>query len=76
MPSVFIQYGFTREDDAYTGLSHALRIFKKRARQFMVGDGTSIQPVSAFILRLVQVSAGQVDQATWTSRGIPEAKGW
>ncbi|KAK4181842.1 hypothetical protein QBC36DRAFT_174395 [Triangularia setosa] len=33
----------------------------KRARTFKLVDGTSIQPVSALIMRLVQTSAGKVD---------------
>ncbi|EAA32551.1 hypothetical protein GE21DRAFT_6680 [Neurospora crassa] len=34
----------------------------KRARTFKLVDGSSIQPVSALIMRLVQTSAGQVDE--------------
>ncbi|KAK0718262.1 sister chromatid cohesion C-terminus-domain-containing protein [Lasiosphaeria miniovina] len=35
----------------------------KRARTFKLVDGNSIQPVSALIMRLVQTSAGKVDDA-------------
>ncbi|KAK3391072.1 hypothetical protein B0H63DRAFT_520266 [Podospora didyma] len=35
----------------------------KRARTFKLVDGSSIQPVSALIMRLVQTSAGKVDGA-------------
>ncbi|KAK4193889.1 protein rad9 [Podospora australis] len=35
----------------------------KRARTFKLMDGTSIQPVSALIMRLVQTSAGKVDDS-------------
>ncbi|KAK0619825.1 putative SCC2 protein [Immersiella caudata] len=35
----------------------------KRARSFKLVDGTSIMPVSALIMRLVQTSAGKVDGA-------------
>ena len=34
----------------------------KRARTFKLVDGSSIQPVSALIMRLVQTSAGKVDE--------------
>jgi len=38
----------------------------KRARTFKLVDGTSIQPVSALIMRLVQTSAGNVDDKSPT----------
>ncbi|KAJ1331721.1 cohesin loading factor subunit SCC2 [Microdochium nivale] len=38
-----------------------LPVGKQRARQFKLSDGGSIQPVSALIMRLVQASAGKVD---------------
>lgn len=47
-------------DDILTSLEK-LPVTKQRARQFKLMDGTSIQPVSALIMRLVQASAGKVD---------------
>ncbi|GAB1318854.1 Sister chromatid cohesion protein 2 [Madurella fahalii] len=41
----------------------------KRARTFKLVDGSSIQPVSALIMRLVQTSAGKVDERKGKSRG-------
>ncbi|KXJ95258.1 sister chromatid cohesion protein Mis4 [Microdochium bolleyi] len=38
-----------------------LPVGKQRARQFKLSEGGSIQPVSALIMRLVQASAGKVD---------------
>ncbi|KAH8889649.1 hypothetical protein GQ53DRAFT_747861 [Thozetella sp. PMI_491] len=46
-------------DDILTSLEK-LPVTKQRARQFKLMDGTSIQPVSALIMRLVQSSAGKV----------------
>ncbi|KAK0637257.1 hypothetical protein B0T17DRAFT_481952 [Bombardia bombarda] len=40
----------------------------KRARTFKLIDGSSIQPVSALIMRLVQTSAGKVDDTKLTGR--------
>ncbi|KAK4134395.1 hypothetical protein BT67DRAFT_422383 [Trichocladium antarcticum] len=40
----------------------------KRARTFKLVDGSSIQPVSALIMRLVQTSAGKVDERKGKSR--------
>ena len=40
----------------------------KRARTFKLVDGNSIQPVSALIMRLVQTSAGKVDERTGKSQ--------
>lgn len=40
----------------------------KRARTFKLMDGTSIQPVSALIMRLVQTSAGRVDESKGSGR--------
>ena len=40
----------------------------KRARTFKLVDGTSIQPVSALIMRLVQTSAGKVDETKTNGR--------
>jgi len=40
----------------------------KRARTFKLVDGTSIQPVSALIMRLVQTSAGRVDDVRQAGR--------
>lgn len=40
----------------------------KRARTFKLVDGSSIQPVSALIMRLVQTSAGKVDERRGKSR--------
>ncbi|KAK4231324.1 protein rad9 [Podospora fimiseda] len=40
----------------------------KRARTFKLMDGTSIQPVSALIMRLVQTSAGRVDESKGNGR--------
>ncbi|KAK1759475.1 sister chromatid cohesion C-terminus-domain-containing protein [Echria macrotheca] len=37
---------------------------RRRARTFKLMDGSSIQPVSALIMRLIQTSAGKVDDAT------------
>lgn len=47
-------------DEILTSLEK-LPVGKQRARQFKLVDGTSIQPVSALIMRLVQASAGKVD---------------
>ncbi|KAK3323960.1 hypothetical protein B0T19DRAFT_373007 [Cercophora scortea] len=40
----------------------------KRARTFKLIDGSSIQPVSALIMRLVQTSAGKVDDSKGSNR--------
>jgi len=40
----------------------------KRARTFKLMDGNSIQPVSALIMRLIQTSAGKVDDTRETGR--------
>ena len=47
-------------DDILTSLEK-LPVGKQKARQFKLVDGRSIQPVSALILRLIQASAGKVD---------------
>ena len=49
-------------DDILTSLEK-LPVGKQRARQFKLVDGTSIQPVSALIMRLVQASSGKVDES-------------
>ncbi|KAK4043361.1 sister chromatid cohesion C-terminus-domain-containing protein [Parachaetomium inaequale] len=41
----------------------------RRARTFKLVDGNSIQPVSALIMRLVQTSAGKVDERKGKNRG-------
>jgi cohesin loading factor subunit SCC2 len=41
----------------------------RRARTFKLIDGSSIQPVSALIMRLVQTSAGKVDERKGKNRG-------
>ncbi|KAK4251443.1 hypothetical protein C7999DRAFT_10719 [Corynascus novoguineensis] len=41
----------------------------RRARTFKLIDGNSIQPVSALIMRLVQTSAGKVDEGKSKRRG-------
>ncbi|KAI0022149.1 sister chromatid cohesion protein Mis4 [Xylariomycetidae sp. FL0641] len=45
-----------------------LPVGKQSARQFKLADGGSIQPVSALIMRLVQASAGKVDDEKDRSR--------
>lgn len=55
-------------DDILTSLEK-LPVGKQRARQFKLVDGTSIQPVSALIMRLVQASAGKVDDSKASKRG-------
>lgn len=50
-----------------------LPVGKQRARHFKLVDGTSIQPVSALIMRLVQVSAGKVDDSKANKRGVTMA---
>ena len=47
-------------DEILTSLEK-LPVTKQRASKFKLMDGTSIQPVSALIMRLVQSSAGKVD---------------
>jgi len=49
-------------DDILTSLEK-LPVGKQKARQFKLADGRSIQPVSALIMRLVQASAGKVDDS-------------
>lgn len=49
-------------DDILTSLEK-LPVGKQSSRQFKLGDGGSIQPVSALIMRLVQSSSGKVDQS-------------
>lgn len=46
-----------------------LPIGKQSARQFKLSEGKSIQPVSALIMRLIQASAGKVDDRKEKSRG-------
>ncbi|ORY65368.1 uncharacterized protein BCR38DRAFT_341937 [Pseudomassariella vexata] len=55
-------------DDILTSLEK-LPLNKLSARQFKLSDGGSIQPVSALIMRLVQASAGKVDDRKEKSRG-------
>lgn len=47
-----------------------LPVGKQRARQFKLTDATSIQPVSALIMRLVQTSAGKEDDPKGTKRSV------
>jgi cohesin loading factor subunit SCC2 len=47
-----------------------LPVGKQRARQFKLADATSIQPVSALIMRLVQTSAGKEDESKGTKRAM------
>ena len=54
-------------DDILTSLEK-LPVGKQSARQFKLVDGRSIQPVSALIMRLVQASAGKVEDAKAKSR--------
>jgi len=54
-------------DDILTSLEK-LPVGKQRARQFKLVDGTSIQPVSALIMRLVQASSGKVDDSKGNRR--------
>lgn len=56
-------------DDILTSLEK-LPVGKQRARQFKLVDGTSIQPVSALIMRLVQASAGKVDDSKASKRAM------
>jgi len=49
-------------DEILTSLEK-LPVGKQSARHFKLADGGSIQPVSALIMRLVQSSAGKVDEA-------------
>ena len=56
-------------DDILTSLEK-LPVTKQRARQFKLVDGTSIQPVSALIMRLVQASAGKVDDSKANKRAL------
>ncbi|KAH8912796.1 ARM repeat-containing protein [Coniochaeta sp. PMI_546] len=56
-------------DDILTSLEK-LPVGKQRARQFKLVDGTSIQPVSALIMRLVQASAGKVDDLKAGKHGM------
>lgn len=46
-----------------------LPIGKQSARQFKLSEGKSIQPVSALIMRLIQASAGKVDDRKEKNRG-------
>ncbi|KAI5866641.1 ARM repeat-containing protein [Durotheca rogersii] len=46
-----------------------LPIGKQSARQFKLSEGKSIQPVSALIMRLIQASAGKVDDHKEKLRG-------
>ncbi|KAI2780824.1 putative SCC2 protein [Daldinia loculata] len=46
-----------------------LPIGKQSARQFKLSEGKSIQPVSALIMRLIQASAGNVDDRKEKLRG-------
>ncbi|KAI1143040.1 ARM repeat-containing protein [Hypoxylon sp. FL0543] len=46
-----------------------LPIGKQSARQFKLSEGKSIQPVSALIMRLIQASAGKVDDRKERLRG-------
>ncbi|KAH9909109.1 ARM repeat-containing protein [Xylariomycetidae sp. FL2044] len=46
-----------------------LPVGKQNARQFKLSDGGSIQPVSALIMRLIQASAGKVDDHKEKIRG-------
>ncbi|KAI2617565.1 ARM repeat-containing protein [Hypomontagnella submonticulosa] len=46
-----------------------LPIGKQSARQFKLSEGRSIQPVSALIMRLIQASAGKVDDRKEKIRG-------
>ncbi|OTB06349.1 hypothetical protein M426DRAFT_319081 [Hypoxylon sp. CI-4A] len=46
-----------------------LPIGKQSARQFKLAEGKSIQPVSALIMRLIQASAGKVDNRKEKIRG-------
>ncbi|GAP86875.1 putative AT hook domain-containing protein [Rosellinia necatrix] len=45
-----------------------LPVGKQKARQFRLSGGGSIQPISALIMRLIQASAGKVDDAKDESR--------
>ncbi|KAB5540504.1 hypothetical protein GE09DRAFT_1037811 [Coniochaeta sp. 2T2.1] len=54
-------------DDILTSLEK-LPVGKQRARQFKLVDGTSIQPVSALIMRLVQATGGKVDDSKTSNR--------
>lgn len=56
-------------DDILTSLEK-LPVGKQRARQFKLVDGTSIQPVSALIMRLVQASAGKLDDSRAHKHGV------
>ncbi|KAI1333060.1 hypothetical protein F5Y16DRAFT_354703 [Xylariaceae sp. FL0255] len=48
-------------NDILTSLEK-LPVSKQKARQFKISDGGSIQPISALIMRLIQASAGKVDE--------------
>ncbi|KAJ8119650.1 hypothetical protein ONZ43_g3447 [Nemania bipapillata] len=45
-----------------------LPVGKQKARQFKLSSGGSIQPISALIMRLIQASAGKVDDSKDESR--------
>ncbi|KAI1422898.1 hypothetical protein F5Y12DRAFT_576253 [Xylaria sp. FL1777] len=45
-----------------------LPVGKQKARQFKLSGGGSIQPISALIMRLIQASAGKVDDSKGESR--------
>lgn len=49
-------------DDMLTSLEK-LPVGKQGSRQFKLSDGGSIQPMSALIMRLVQASAGRIDES-------------
>ncbi|KAI8965745.1 putative SCC2 protein [Daldinia sp. FL1419] len=55
-------------NDILTSLEK-LPIGKQSARQFKLSEGKSIQPVSALIMRLIQASAGKVDDRKEKLRG-------
>ncbi|PKS07306.1 hypothetical protein jhhlp_005908 [Lomentospora prolificans] len=56
-------------DEILTSLEK-LPIGKQSARHFKLADGGSIQPVSALIMRLVQVSAGKVDEGKERKKNV------
>ncbi|KAJ5012641.1 Protein rad9 [Colletotrichum sp. SAR 10_99] len=58
-------------DDILTSLEK-LPVGKQSARQFRLSNGSSIQPVSALIMRLVQASSGKVEEKGTRSRAMME----
>ncbi|CAI4214846.1 unnamed protein product [Parascedosporium putredinis] len=58
-------------DEILTSLEK-LPVGKQSARHFKLADGGSIQPVSALIMRLVQVSAGKLEEEKGRRRNVAQ----